>query len=251
MIKFFRHIRQNQIMKNKTGKYFKYAIGEIILVVIGILIALQVSNWNKNRLETKNLHSYFEKLIEELEQEILITNLEIESIDSLENMQKRVLEILNIKNKNDIPELISVLGSVPTAWSSRQSAEIFDEFMSQGLLSKVEDYSLKHALRKLQDLMSNSKTHDIYIDNQYNTLIEPYFSKHLNYSKIALPRYKKTLVQGGPETDFELLFNSMELWNVTTLKLETTNSTLRNLKNMDKGLKELVSALKKNIKIND
>ena len=251
MIKFFRHIRQNQIMKNKTGKYFKYAIGEIILVVIGILIALQVSNWTKNRLETKNLHSYFEKLIEELEQEILITNLEIESIDSLENMQKRVLEILNIKNKNDIPELISVLGSVPTAWSSRQSAEIFDEFMSQGLLSKVEDDSLKHALRKLQDLMSNSKTHDIYIDNQYNTLIEPYFSKHLNYSKIALPRYKKTLVQGGPETDFESLFNSMELWNVTTLKLETTNSTLRNLKNMDKGLKELVSALKKNIKIND
>ena len=40
MIKFFRHIRQNLIMENKTGKYLKYAIGEIVLVVIGILIAL-------------------------------------------------------------------------------------------------------------------------------------------------------------------------------------------------------------------
>ncbi len=48
MIKFFRHIRQNLIMENKTGKYLKYAIGEIVLVVIGILIALQVSNWNEN-----------------------------------------------------------------------------------------------------------------------------------------------------------------------------------------------------------
>jgi hypothetical protein len=49
MIKFFRQIRQNLIMKNNTGKYFKYAIGEIILVVIGILIALQINNWNTTR----------------------------------------------------------------------------------------------------------------------------------------------------------------------------------------------------------
>ena len=44
MIKFFRNIRKNLLMENKTSKYFKYAIGEIILVVIGILIALQINN---------------------------------------------------------------------------------------------------------------------------------------------------------------------------------------------------------------
>ena len=49
MIKFFRKIRQNLLMENNTGKYFKYALGEIILVVIGILIALQINNWNENR----------------------------------------------------------------------------------------------------------------------------------------------------------------------------------------------------------
>ncbi|EAQ41261.2 DUF6090 family protein [Polaribacter sp. MED152] len=58
MIKFFRKIRQNLLMENKTGKYFKYAIGEIILVVIGILIALGINNWNENR---KNKES--EKII--------------------------------------------------------------------------------------------------------------------------------------------------------------------------------------------
>ena len=49
MIKFFRHIRQRLISEGKTGKYLKYAIGEIVLVVIGILIALQINNWNENR----------------------------------------------------------------------------------------------------------------------------------------------------------------------------------------------------------
>ena len=49
MIKFFRHIRKSLLKQNKMGKYFKYAIGEIILVVIGILIALQINNWNEDR----------------------------------------------------------------------------------------------------------------------------------------------------------------------------------------------------------
>lgn len=58
MIKFFRKIRQNLLMENKTGKYFKYAIGEIFLVVIGILIALQINNWNENKKNYKKLTRY-------------------------------------------------------------------------------------------------------------------------------------------------------------------------------------------------
>ena len=62
MIKFFRTIRQNLIMENKTSKYLKYAIGEIVLVVIGILIALSLNNWNEHRKE--NLKET--KLVEQL-----------------------------------------------------------------------------------------------------------------------------------------------------------------------------------------
>ena len=57
MIKFFRKIRKNLISEGKTTKYFKYAIGEIVLVVIGILIALQINNWkqdNQRKTEIKN-----------------------------------------------------------------------------------------------------------------------------------------------------------------------------------------------------
>ncbi|MDT0557897.1 DUF6090 family protein [Ichthyenterobacterium sp. W332] len=53
MIKFFRHIRKSLLEQNKMGKYFKYAIGEILLVVVGILIALQINNWNQKRLEVQ------------------------------------------------------------------------------------------------------------------------------------------------------------------------------------------------------
>ena len=65
MIKFFRKIRQNLLMENKTGKYFKYAIGEIVLVVIGILIALQINNWNENQKKTVLESQYLIRLKEE------------------------------------------------------------------------------------------------------------------------------------------------------------------------------------------
>ena len=76
MIKFFRKIRFDLMEKNKTGKpalpagrYLKYAIGEIVLVVIGILIALQINNWNENRkAEEKEL-----KLLIELKGDLIET----------------------------------------------------------------------------------------------------------------------------------------------------------------------------------
>jgi hypothetical protein len=73
--------------KNKTGKYFKYAIGEIILVVIGILIALSINNWNEERKERLIESSYVVSLIEDLE--IDIKNLSI----LVKEFEKKEIEI--------------------------------------------------------------------------------------------------------------------------------------------------------------
>ncbi len=53
MINFFRKIRQNLLARNKFSQYLLYGVGEVILVVIGIMIALQINNWNTNKQETK------------------------------------------------------------------------------------------------------------------------------------------------------------------------------------------------------
>ena len=66
MIKFFRKIRYNLMETGKTGKYFKYAIGEIILVVIGILIALSINTWNENNKSEKEASFQLSKLNDNL-----------------------------------------------------------------------------------------------------------------------------------------------------------------------------------------
>src|SRR4030065_2883209 len=92
MIKFFRKIRQNLLSDGKTGKYFKYAIGEIVLVVIGILIALQLNNYNdslkQNDLEQKALNN--------LKLDFVYNQNELnKSIEKLKKMQRNNIIILD------------------------------------------------------------------------------------------------------------------------------------------------------------
>ena len=60
--------------KNKTGKYLKYAIGEVVLVVIGILIALQINNWNENRKLNITTSEYIENLTSDIVQDTIGLN---------------------------------------------------------------------------------------------------------------------------------------------------------------------------------
>ncbi|WP_445382972.1 DUF6090 family protein [Robiginitalea sp. IMCC43444] len=67
MIKFFGKIRQNLLSAGKTGKYLKYALGEVILVVIGILIALSINNWNENKKDRATEKRILKQLVKNLE----------------------------------------------------------------------------------------------------------------------------------------------------------------------------------------
>ena len=98
MIKFFRKIRQNLLMENKTGKYFTYAIGEIVLVVIGILIALQINNWNekaKNKIST-------DVLLKEIHNDLQLDLLRMQDIIE---WGERVDSIYDVHNNDTFPSL--------------------------------------------------------------------------------------------------------------------------------------------------
>ncbi|TVZ56796.1 hypothetical protein OD91_2095 [Lutibacter sp. Hel_I_33_5] len=99
MIKFFRHIRKSLLEQNKTSKYFKYAIGEIVLVVIGILIALQINNWNEYRKNQSNLESYILAYKYELEYNIKHFDFEIAKA---ENFIKQNIKTLQTNNFDSI-----------------------------------------------------------------------------------------------------------------------------------------------------
>ena len=72
MIKFFRKIRQNLLSEGKTGKYMKYAVGEIILVVIGIIIALQINNWNEDRKALKAAKIHLNNLVDAIRDDSIV-----------------------------------------------------------------------------------------------------------------------------------------------------------------------------------
>src|SRR6056297_2698559 len=76
MLKFFRHIRKKLIEQDNVRKYLLYAIGEILLVVIGILIALQVNNWNEERKE----RNQEVKILREIRNDLKSNYMEIEDI---------------------------------------------------------------------------------------------------------------------------------------------------------------------------
>jgi len=100
MIKFFRKIRQNLLMENKTGKYFKYAIGEVLLVVIGILIALQINNWNDQRISKKEVITQLKILSNELKDDINLFESQIKSyperVDYLQKLSQGEYEELDL-----------------------------------------------------------------------------------------------------------------------------------------------------------
>jgi len=83
MIKIFRKTRYDLMEKNKTGRYFKYAIGEILLVVIGILIALQINNWNESRKLEQKKQELVLNLINDFEENIIQLKSSIDYSESL------------------------------------------------------------------------------------------------------------------------------------------------------------------------
>lgn len=114
MIKFFRRIRQRLLTENKFSKYLIYAIGEIILVVIGILIALQINNWNEIRKESNAVRNVLIEIKEDLIQDKAELELSLERHSKDFEAQKRVINALELKYSFN-EEIRSDLGHIHLA----------------------------------------------------------------------------------------------------------------------------------------
>ena len=166
MIKFFRKIRYKLMSENKTGKYFKYAIGEIILVVIGILIALGINNWNENRKLFNKEKTYLNKLISNLDYDVklykqimtedtlllkgltllenkLVSNEEIQIEHIKENIQNLTIGYRFTTNRTTIDNLISS-GQIEVLRSHYLVEKIFMYYRTTELIEKGMDEDLSN-----------------------------------------------------------------------------------------------------------
>jgi Family of unknown function (DUF6090) len=85
MFRLFRKIREEILLGKKTRRYLSYAVGELVLVVFGILIALQINNWNEERIEQQQIADYAHALIKDMERDLAMIEVIKTEIDVLIN----------------------------------------------------------------------------------------------------------------------------------------------------------------------
>ncbi|MFN1836070.1 DUF6090 family protein [Balneola sp. MJW-20] len=163
MLKFFRKIRQSLLSENKFSKYLIYAIGEIVLVVIGILIAIQlnsVQNDNEKRIEEI---THLENLLSDLKQDRAELDKIIERRISKSNSSKILQGIHNTQEVDNTSDYYSHLMNVVYWDAHNPSLLTFNELINSGKLSSLSNEKIKFLL--------------LQIDYNYNELFE--VRKHL------------------------------------------------------------------------
>lgn len=154
MIKFFRNIRKTLVKEGKTTNYLKYAIGEIVLVVIGILLALQINNWNEDRKNKILENDFYCKLLEDFELDRHnIDKLYSESNYKIEVSKKLLLELPQ-KNKSIDYLMNTYIQALRTNSFSPSKVAILD-ITSSGKLSLLKNDSLKQNLLRYYSELDN------------------------------------------------------------------------------------------------
>ncbi|WP_165764781.1 DUF6090 family protein [Winogradskyella aurantia] len=202
-------------MENKTSKYFKYAIGEIILVVIGILIALQINNWNVKRIERQREVSYLKNIKLDLQKDLtnLIYMIEFRQ-DKFERTQK-ILSQINGSPTSNIDQLAKDVYFTIMEERFTPNNSTYNELSNSGNLNLIANDSIKKLLLDLQEIY---KYNDAGIDHETYEYRE-YISKSLfSYVDLDLikPIYEEEKTAREQNIDlqsFQSLFQSLEYKN--------------------------------------
>lgn len=177
MIKFFRHIRKSLLMENKTGKYLKYAIGEILLVIIGILIALQINNWNDKRIERKELSTALHAMVEELSENIQFLDTE------KKDKQKKLLAIQNFKDATDsTEEKRHIVFTISDEIKSKEFTTIYDALKEEKKIRLIKSQKLRKQIMafyeyELASIRDANSWHEKFVSEN----IDPYILEYIPF----------------------------------------------------------------------
>jgi hypothetical protein len=215
MIKFFRHIRKSLLMESKTSKYFKYALGEILLVMIGILLALQINSWNQKRLDRieeknilSNLHDEF------LENKRLSTN----NIASIRGAMKANIEIMNLMGSSDDElqkhNLDSLFySSLPAAQFTSSSQSILN-ITQGGRMNIIKDKNIIKLLYQWQAQLEAVNIRERALDDWSYDQILPIMSKFISLKEMDMNGNYEWSGKSKLKKSYNPLFQSLEYENL-------------------------------------
>jgi len=134
--------------KNKTGKYFKYAIGEIILVVIGILIALSINNWNESNKNEVVLTNYKERLIRQFETDSISLGNSKRAFEFFQPKFRKLDSLFreNHKGNLSVDSIIKVPKFITLQSEFISATTVIDELFNTGNLDLFQNDDLKDLL---------------------------------------------------------------------------------------------------------
>ena len=218
MIKFFRKIRQRLLTENKLSKYLLYAIGEIVLVVIGILIALQVNNWNEKRKlqnESKNIlgsiHSEFKNN----------RNILKERIDYLEEANSSARFVLSLTNKKEAElqkfNLDSIISQSLKYGNYNPANSTIQELISSGKLNLIKSEELKEDLFNWLQLLEDTDEDFKNQDLQAITMLEVYLTENISFQNTIKYSDFSHLAEGESklfDKKYEAIFNDLKFENL-------------------------------------
>ncbi len=169
MIKFFRNIRQNLLNEGKTTKYFKYAIGEIVLVVIGILIALSINNWNESHKQKKVLSNIYGIVAEDLKKDSLEVDMVLNfMLDRKKIFEKILNDSLNLKDVKENGMILSILTDVRVLNIEKRGYNLLRNF-EDNMVSKNDSLAFRIINFYASSIFFTEKVETIIIDDLIKT----------------------------------------------------------------------------------
>ena len=237
MIKFFRKIRQDLLRDNKIGDYLKYAVGEIVLVVIGILIALSINNWNESRKNDLKQALLVKNIIEDLRLDFIHINKSSEQVSNQMNLiDDLISKIFDEKKKINYDSIGLIrFSSDFRPISQRNHSESISTLEDDFIRALIQDYFLKEdqvtdifieyvdiVHNKIRPYLSNVGMHNLrslYNQDSSNKKLEVPLNPIILEEQLAKVAFQQLLYERKLKTNsFKKLLNEIKIKNQELVK---------------------------------
>jgi len=151
-MKLFRGIRQSLIKEGNLKKYLLYAVGEILLVMIGISLAFQLSNWDDNRIKKKAEIRFYENIREQIIDDKELIQGQVHFNNRYMVQFKYANEIIETKDRNKLDTLGIIVGNLTQYSDFDKEGNIYETMVNSGQVSLLQNLKIVNGMRELEEI---------------------------------------------------------------------------------------------------